>query len=303
MEMRNNAHKIRKKTLENLLKLYSKASYEHGLKLNLVRTADIDIKDIKGNRLIKAAHMNINNVDVSYITPIEETKKNEVLIYLHGGAYVSGPIKYQIRFIKKVVVKTLIPAYIVKYRRAPEFTYEQALEDVMSIYQYVLHKNPHKKITFIGDSAGGGLALAFCLYLKNLEYPIPYKNVLISPWLDVSMSNKKINKKQGKNDVMLGMSGLIEAGKAYAGSTSTKNPLISPMFGDLNGLPKTLITVGTKELLIHDCRLFKQMAKNQNFELKVSEYVGMFHAFVVAPEVLPEIHEGFMEVIDFINEN
>lgn len=303
MNMRNNIPELRKKTLENLLRLYSKASYEHGLKLNLIRTGDVEISEIKSDKLVNAKHLNINDVNVSYITPIEDERENEVLIYLHGGAYVSGPIKYQVRFIKKIVIKTLIPAYIVDYRLAPEFTYIEAINDVKSIYQYILNKYPNKKITLIGDSAGGGLALSFCLYLKDNNYPLPFQNVLISPWLDVSMSNEKINKQEVKHDVMLGMPGLIEAGKAYAGNTSTKDQLVSPMFGDLNGLPKSLITVGTKELLIHDCRLYKQMASNVEFELKVSEYVGMFHAFVVAPPLLPAIHEGFMEVVDFLNNN
>ncbi|MCK5812474.1 MAG: alpha/beta hydrolase fold domain-containing protein [Clostridiales bacterium] len=303
MNIRKNIPGIRRKTIENLLKLYSKTSFEHGLKLNFIRTADVKISEIKGDKLVEANNLNISNVVVSFITPKKDIKENEVIIYLHGGAYVSGPIKYQVRFIKKIVAKTFIPTYIVKYRKAPEFTYKDALKDVMTIYQYILKKNPNQKITLIGDSAGGGLALSFCLYLKKYNYAQPYKNVLISPWLDVSMSNEKINKQVGKHDVMLGVPGLIEAGKAYSGNTSTKDPLVSPIFGNLKGLPKTLITVGTKELLIHDCRLFKQMAKNQNFELKVSEYVGMFHAFVVAPEVLPEIHEGFMEVVDYINED
>jgi len=290
---------IRLKVLERFLSIYSKIAFDNGLKVNIIRKSDIQLEHVQGNKQLKVEFKLINDVKVLCIEPKEVS--NKVLLYLHGGSYVSGPIKLQIDFIKNIVLKTKSIAYIVDYRKTPEFTYKETFEDVEKVYKMIVKKHKTKKIMLIGDSAGGGLALSLSMYLRDNKKILPHKLILLSPWLDVSLTNKGITKILDEKDYVLSRNGLIEAGKFYAGDKSVKDYLISPIYGSLDKLPPTLLLVGTNEILIYDCRDFKNKAKKEKLNLEYIEYEDMFHAFMVAPPVFDQIKKANSDIISFIN--
>ena len=291
---------IRIKVIERFLHIYSKIAFDRGLKVNIIRKSDIKLEHVLSGKHTDVEFLKIKNVPILIIKP-KKAIKNKALLYFHGGSYVSGPIKLQIDFIKNLVIKTQNVAYIVDYRKTPEFTYKETFEDVKKIYNFILSKYSNKNITIIGDSAGGGLTLSLTMYLRNMKKPLPGRNILLSPWLDVSLTNKEITKILDEKDYVLSRRGLVEAGKAYAGDKSVKDYIISPLYGTLENLPETLLLVGTNEILIHDCREFKEKAKKEKLKLKYIEYNEMFHAFMVAPPVLEGIKQANIDIISYIN--
>lgn len=291
---------VRKSVIKRFLKIYSKIAFDNGLKVNLLRKSDVRLEDITSDINAKVELTSVKSTPVLIIRPTL-VKDSKVLMYLHGGSYVSGPIKLQVDFIRNLAVKTKTTAYIVDYRMAPENTYKEAFEDTMNVYRHILKKHGSSEIILIGDSAGGGLVLAFSLYLKSMKKKLPAKQILISPWLDVSLTNSEITKLTDDDDYVLSQKGLVEAGLAYAGDKPVTDYMISPLYGDLNGLPVTFLLSGTNEILVFDCRLLKQKAENSDINLIYREYEDMFHAFVVAPPVLEEIETATNDIIDFIN--
>ncbi|MBN2851517.1 MAG: alpha/beta hydrolase [Clostridia bacterium] len=292
---------VRKAVIMRFLKIYSKIALDNGLKVNILRKSDVKLSDITSDIDAETELLNISNTPVLAIRPTLR-KDSKVMMYLHGGSYVSGPIKLQVDFIKKLAIKTKTTAYIVDYRMAPENTYKEAYEDAMNAYRFIVEKHKTEEIIIIGDSAGGGLTLAFTMYLRKLKQPMPQKLILISPWLDVALTNKEITKLTDDDDYVLSQKGLVEAGVAYAGDKPVKDEMISPLYGDLNGLPITFLLSGTNEILVFDCRLLKKKAEKSDMNLSYHEYEDMFHAFVVAPPVLEEIETATEDIINFINE-
>jgi acetyl esterase/lipase len=149
----------------------------------------------------------------------------------------------------------------------------------------------------MGDSAGGGLALALSQLLLKEGISQPGNIILLSPWLDVTLNNPKIAALK-KFDPMLNLKLLIEAGKTYAGDTPTSNYLVSPINGPIQGLGKISIFIGTHELFLPDARKFKARAKREKVDINYFEYPKMNHVFPVLP--IPEARLAMKQIIDII---
>jgi len=300
--LKSKKEEIKRKTLERLMRIYSKIAFDNGLKVNILRKSDISLEHVKSDKDVNVQYTKLTGTPFIEIKP-KKVVDNKVLLYLHGGAYVSGPIKIQIDFIKDIAIKIKSRAYVVDYRMTPEYTYKETFEDVLKVYFYLIEKYGNEKLIVIGDSAGGGLALAISMYLRDIKKPLPSKNILLSPWLDVSLTNKSITKLLDTNDYVLSKKGLIEAGKAYSRNTDIMNYMVSPLYGSLYKLPKTLLLTGTNEILLFDCRKLKKHALISKLDLTYKEYDKMFHAFVVAPPILEDISKAREDIVKFINDS
>ena len=150
---------------------------------------------------------------------------------------------------------------------------------------------------FMGDSAGGGLALAFAQKLVKENAKVqPIKNILFSPWLDLSMQNPKITQ-QEHLDKILPIVGLITAGKKYAGGEDVSNYLLSPINGEIEGIGDTLVIYGTQELFYPDCKKLQEKSKSyKNFTFH--EFPEMQHDWVIFP--IPEAAQALDIAVDFI---
>lgn len=174
----------------------------------------------------------------------ESTSTENLVRYLHGGAYVNEIEKLHISFCDNLAEKVNATVFAPIYPLAPNHTFEETYDIVENLYDLLLKFN--KPITIMGDSAGGGLAAAFCEYLATNELAEPDHLILLSPWVDVSMSGDY--DEYMDIDSMLGVDGLIEMGKAWAGGLDTKDYRVSPLYGDIKKLPQTTIFVGTHEI-------------------------------------------------------
>jgi acetyl esterase/lipase len=223
----------------------------------------------------------VNGRNVYEIAPKSE-KLGKYILYLHGGAYINNVMKAHWDFVANLVRETGCVVILPDYHLAPSSTYKEAYVMIDEIYKMLLSKTDAGKVIFCGDSAGGGFALAFTQKLKSEERSQPQQLILISPWLDVSMTNPEIEAVQEK-DPILNAETLILAGKAWAGNLDTKNYLVSPIYGDLSELTKISIFIGTDDVLYPDCEKLKSLLVGHNADLNYFKYPGMFHVWVLFP--------------------
>ena len=150
----------------------------------------------------------------------------------------------------------------------------------------------------MGDSAGGGLSAAFREYLGENDLPEPEHLVLISPWVDVSMSGDY--GKYEDRDPMIGIDGGREMGKAWAGDLDTKDYRVSPMFGNVDKLPQTTIFIGTHEVLYPDVIKFYDKLEENGVDVELNVGEGMYHVYPILP-VAPESKEAFNRIVEIIS--
>lgn len=185
----------------------------------------------------------------SWIIPKDERRQG-VILYLHGGGYTCGGLEYAQGFGTILAVQTGTKVFCAAYRLAPEHPFPAALEDALMAYQYLLQKGyAPDRITLCGESAGGGLCYSLCMKLRELGLAVPSGIVGISPWTDLTASGSSYEKNK---DIDPSMS--IEALNFFADhyTTDRRNPLVSPLFGDLSAMPPSLLFVGGDEIMLSD---------------------------------------------------
>ena len=226
------------------------------------------------------------------------SQSHQHIIFFHGGAYAVEASAIHRQIVKAFVLKHGFTVTFIDYPKAPEHTFETTHRVILEAYQDVLMKNLSDEILFFGDSAGGGLALSFLQVLRDKKViPLPTKTVLMSPWVDVTMGNKKISEYESK-DPILTVEGLVAAGKRYAGSGDPKNPLISPIYGDLSGLGSIQVFAGTNEIFYPDCIYLAEkleQAPGSSIELIVEP--GMIHDWIIMPT--SESKKAISQMVEF----
>jgi acetyl esterase/lipase len=174
-----------------------------------------------------------------------------VVIHLHGGAFVFGsPESYRNRAMR-LSYRFDAEVFVPDYRLAPEHPFPAALDDALAAYLFVRALRPQAPLFVTGDSAGGGLVLSVLLRLRELGEPMPAGAILLSPWTDLSASGASVNGNHGK-DRWLARAHLSQWASYYAGATDPREPLMSPVFADLAGLPPLLVLAGEHEVLLDD---------------------------------------------------
>ena len=219
-----------------------------------------------------------------YTISSKEKSSQRVVYYIHGGAYIANLISLHWDLIKVLVERTGATFIVPDYPLAPFATYVETYAMVEAAYQQILNTTEPQNVIFMGDSAGAGIALGLAQKLKKENKPQPDQMILLSPWLDITMSNPDILIVD-KQDHLLSKSGLIAAGKAYAGNSEPTNYLLSPIYGDFNGLGKISLFIGTNDLLICDSRKISKMMTEQNIPFNYFEYPKMFHAFMAVTKL------------------
>lgn len=222
----------------------------------------------------------------------------DLIIYLHGGAYVNNLVEAHWRIIRDLMLVTDVDIIAPLYALAPHFTWVTAFEQLRGLYLNLSAENPDREIIIAGDSAGGGLALAFSQMLRDENLKPPKALILFSPWLDVSMTDKKLSSLQRK-DKMLAIPGAKWAGEKWAGETKTTDPRVSPIYGSMKNLPPIVVFSGSADILYADVLRLKTIVRQNNLNINIYEYPELFHVWVGAP--IPEAKQAFKQVSNFIN--
>lgn len=224
-----------------------------------------------------------------------KSKQNKgVLVFLHGGSYISGPYKVHWEYFTDMCLRMGMAGILIDYALAPQNPFPNGLNDVLTILQTLKLPN----YFLLGDSAGGGLTVATCYKLKRLGEDLPKKIILMSGWFDVTGKNPAI-KLNVESDVMLIYKNIEICGKWYAGDENPKNPLISPIYGDVSILPPTLIQIGTNDLLLWDNRKFYLKCLDAGINVHYEEYENTFHDFMLVG-ILKEAKKARNSQVEFL---
>jgi monoterpene epsilon-lactone hydrolase len=247
---------------------------------------------------IEIVPVTIDGLKAEWILPPHVTK-DKVIFFVHGGGYVSGSCSDHRIHVSKFVNGTNIGALLFEYRLAPEQTFPAALEDSVKAYRWLLARGVSPaNIVFAGDSAGGGLCLATLLALRDQGIPLPAAAVALSPWTDLMCTGESYRSNAGK---CLSPEGTWTAfSKHYVGHHDPGLPWISPLYGDLHGLPPILIYVGGDEILLDDSVLFAEKAKDAGVEVTLRVGEGLFHCYPVCAPLFPEATRAMDEICGFV---
>ncbi len=219
------------------------------------------------------------------------------IIYLHGGAFCEPPLLPHFMFCDRAANSTDYEVILPVYKKAPEYTFEDTVPFLEKLYRSFTENTDPQNIVFMGDSSGGGLALSFCEYLKEVNLPQPQRMILLSPWTDVSMDTP-FDEEIDKVDPNLQYDFLKIAGKNWAGEGDVHDYRVSPVYGDLSGLAPITAFFGTHENIILDARIFKEKCEEAGAQLDYREWENMNHVFVIYP--IPEGSLAQREIIDIL---
>lgn len=231
----------------------------------------------------------------------DEIDVDRVLLYLHGGAYVSGSARHYHRLLAELTNVCNMPALAIDYRLAPEHPFPAALEDAWSAYWWLLAEGVRpERIAIGGDSAGGGLTMALLLALKETGMPQPAAAFAISPWLDLTMSGISIETNYESD--YLSLPGMERTAALYLDGCNPRNPLASPIFGDLRGLPPLLVQAGTAEMLYDDARVFCKHAADAGVDVEFEPWPNMVHVWHAFQRLDTRAQEAIASIGRFVRE-
>jgi len=242
--------------------------------------------------------INIGELPAEWIY-VPEASEHKIYLTLFGGGYFTGKLESR-RWIPYLLSKvTNYRCLNIGYRLAPEHPFPAALDDSISAYQWLLAKDiDPNNIIIGGESAGGGLTIATLLKLKELKLPLPKAAVMMSPWVDLTASGKSLETNYKYEPEIA--EGVKLMASVYAGGKSTKNPLISPVFADLGGLPPLLIQAGGIEAILDDSILLAERAKSAGVQVTIEVYEKMTHVFQAFGDLLSESKKAFDNIKKFI---
>lgn len=223
------------------------------------------------------------------------------ILYLHGGYYVAGgPPTYRnlaARLAAGLDADVLLP----DYRLAPEHPYPAAVDDGIAAYRALLATGVDPSTAAIaGDSAGGGLTLAVLLRAKAEGVALPAGAVLLSPWTDLTCSGESIDGNDAADDVLWAAS-LRAAAAHYAGTSDPALPELSPLFGDLSGLPPLFVTVDESEALLDDSLRLTERARAAGTSVELRRTTGLFHIWPVTVPYVREARQTVAEIVAFLD--
>lgn len=228
----------------------------------------------------------------------DQKRPDRALIYLHGGSYMNGLYPAHWQYAAKMSSECDMEVWLPDYPLAPQGTYRESFAMLEALYRRLRRTYLPEQIWLMGDSAGGGFALAFAQQLLRQGEPSLAGIILFSPWLDVSMENPEIAQFDSK-DPFLNRKALQAAGYAYAGGNDVKKPEVSPIYGVLEGLKNINLFVGTCDLLCADAQKFQSLCRKAEIELNYYEYPDMVHDFMLGP--LPEAKQVYQQVLRILN--
>lgn len=226
------------------------------------------------------------------------SKPERTMLYLHGGAYVLGGLGSHSKLAAQIGHAAEATVYFCDYRLAPEHPYPAALDDALGAYRWMLDQG-FKAIALAGDSAGGGLALATAIAIREAKLPSPSALVLLSPFVDLTLSGESQRTHKAR-DPMLRAAWLKFGAERYAYGMAQNDPLVSPLFGNLHALPPMLIHVGSEEILLSDSEHLAGRAKKAGVKVQLKVFEGMWHDFHAHARALPESDQALSEIGTFL---
>jgi len=226
-----------------------------------------------------------------------------LLVYLHGGAYQIGSPATLRRMIAHMSAAAQVSVLSVGYRLAPEHPFPAAVDDALTAYRFLLHGGADPAaIVIAGDSAGGGLALATLVALRDAGDPLPAAAVAMSPWTDLALTGESLSTRADV-DVMIQPDGMRESAATYLAGADPRHSYASPLYADLHGLPPMLIQAGDAEILRDDSTRFAAAAQAAGVDVTLEIWDEMPHVWHAFAGLLPEADQAVERIGAWLREH
>jgi monoterpene epsilon-lactone hydrolase len=264
------------------------------------------LPDLRQRLGVKLEPTVIGGVKASVVIPetIPEMNRDRLLVHLHGGSYVFSPGESGTREAILMAGYGRMKEISVDYRMPPDFPYPAAIDDAVAVWKEVVKTTNPKNIAIFGTSTGGGMTLAMVLRAKKEGLPLPAATAPGTPWSDMTKTGDTYFTNEMLDNVLVSNDGWLgDAAKLYANGHDLKDPMLSPVYGDFDGFPPTILTSGTRDLFLSNTvRVHRKMrAAGVDAELHVFE--GQSHAQYQADLSAPETKEYFAEVTRFFDKH
>ncbi len=241
----------------------------------------------------------VNGLHAEWLRP-KHRIDGKLLLYLHGGAYIVGGCDMHRHLVSHIARAARIQALVPEYRLAPEHKFPAAVDDAVAVYLSVLRMGIKAcDVIVAGDSAGGGLAVAMLLSLRDAGVALPAAAVLLSPFLDATGSGASM-RTRAELDPWFKAEQLPVISGHYCEAHQQRFPLVSPVFADVEGLPPMLIQVGDHEILLSDSERFTDLLIAAGSDVQLEVWPEMFHVFQMFVGKMPEARQAIKAMGDYI---
>ena len=266
--------------------------------------ASVAARIFRTHRKVKVSCIKAGGIPSEWLCP-NHAPTDRVLMYIHGGGFITGSTKTHRSFVSKIAFLSQTCALSVNYRLAPEYPFPAGLEDCITAYRWLLQTGiASGKIIVAGDSSGGNLAMALLIAMRDAGEPLPAGAIGISPTTDLALSGESY-KTRADVDLFFGRAGRKVSAiyKNYFGDNDPAHPLISPVYADMKGLPSILLQVGDHEVLLDDSVQFAARARKAGVDICFSVWPEMMHDFQLYETFIPEAREAITQIVSFIKEH
>jgi monoterpene epsilon-lactone hydrolase len=271
--------------------------------------AAVTIKNVPGmiERLhVKVEKTTIDGVRAFIVTPdvVPPENRNRLLIHVHGGCYVLNPGEAGLPEALFMAGFGHFKVIAVDYRMPPEAYFPAALDDGLTVYKNAIKTTDPKNVAIFGSSAGGALALEMILKAKQDGLPLPGAIAPGTPMSDVTKVGDTFVTNAMLDNVLVSPDGFCDAAtKVYANGHDLKDPLLSPIYGDMQGFPPTILTSGTRDLLLSNTVRVHRKLRQLGVEAALQVYEGQSHAQYYRDDTSPEAKEAFEEIAEFFDKH
>lgn len=247
---------------------------------------------------VKVEKCDFRGLKAEWLTP-KGVAGRKLLLYLHGGAYVMGNCNTHRQLVSYIARSAGVRALLPEYRLAPEYPFPAAVEDAVAVYRALLADGHGAgDIIVAGDSAGGGLTMATLLSLRDAGDPLPAAACLLSPWLDLAATGETMST-HAHSDPWFQPEDMPFVAGYYCDEGQLRNPLVSPVYADLSGLPPIYIQVGEDEILLSDSTRAAEKVKAAGGEVALEIWPGMWHVFQLFVCLMPEGRAAIQKIGEF----
>lgn len=242
----------------------------------------------------------VGGIDAEWIDA--RTKSDDVILYLHGGGFQVGSTASHRGFIARLCEASGCRALAINYRLAPEHKFPAAVNDAAAAYEWLIAQGvKSSKIALVGDSAGGGLAISTMYLCRERDMPLPAAAVLLSPWTDLAATGDSFVTRAALDPIHQKPMILAMASRYLGEMEDARNPLASPLYGNLAGLPPLLIQVGSRETIFDDSSKLANAAEKAGVNVTFQVWDGMTHVFQMYPDDLPEARQAIAAIGHFVH--
>jgi len=251
---------------------------------------------------VDVQQITVGSLSAEWLLPFGASHDRAVL-YLHGGGYTMGSCNTHRALAARISIASKTPLLLIEYRLAPEHPFPAALEDSRNAFRWLIGQGIlSRRIAIAGDSAGGGLAVAATIALRDANDPLPVAVACLSPWTDLTVSGDSISTR-AKADPLISRESSLKHAAWYVGQHDPSSPLVSPINAELGGLPPMLIQVGDCEILRSDSVRLAERARQVGVDVTLEVWDGMWHVWQMFAGFMPEAQRAINGIGAFISDH